>query len=122
MTASERSRAEQPKDLREATLATLHQLSERLTAITNYLEAALRLSRTAAPAAGVSSNHGEILQKTVAQVSQADEAIKRLRRLLVEDAGRSRTPAQPEELSPERRAEFAQQIEAKRSRGKPPSI
>ena len=28
----------------------------------------------------------------------------------------------PEELSPERRAELAQQIEAKRFRGKPPSI
>jgi hypothetical protein len=28
----------------------------------------------------------------------------------------------PEELSPERRAELAQQIEAKRWRGKPPSI
>ncbi len=28
----------------------------------------------------------------------------------------------PEELSPERRAELAQQIEAKRLRGKPPSI
>jgi hypothetical protein len=28
----------------------------------------------------------------------------------------------PEELSPERRVELAQQIEAKRSRGKPPSI
>jgi hypothetical protein len=28
----------------------------------------------------------------------------------------------PEELSPERRVELAQQIEAKRFRGKPPSI
>jgi len=28
----------------------------------------------------------------------------------------------PEELSPERRAELAQQIEARRWRGKPPSI
>jgi hypothetical protein len=28
----------------------------------------------------------------------------------------------PEELSPERRAELAQQIEARRFRGKPPSI
>ena len=30
--------------------------------------------------------------------------------------------ATPEELGPERRAELAQQIEAKRFRGKPPSI
>jgi len=30
--------------------------------------------------------------------------------------------SKPEELSPERRVELAQLIEAKRSRGKPPSI
>jgi hypothetical protein len=33
-----------------------------------------------------------------------------------------RARSAPEELSPERRLELAQQIEAKRFRGKPPSI
>jgi hypothetical protein len=35
---------------------------------------------------------------------------------------RKRAKSAPEELSPERRVELAQQIEAKRFRGKPPSI
>jgi len=35
---------------------------------------------------------------------------------------RKRAESTPKELSPERRAELAQQIEAKRFRGKPPSI
>jgi hypothetical protein len=35
---------------------------------------------------------------------------------------RKKAGAAPEELSPERRAELAQQIEARRWRGKPPSI
>jgi hypothetical protein len=35
---------------------------------------------------------------------------------------RKKAKSTPEELSPERRLELAQQIEAKRFRGKPPSI
>jgi hypothetical protein len=35
---------------------------------------------------------------------------------------RKKVKSAPEELSPERRLELAQQIEAKRFRGKPPSI
>jgi hypothetical protein len=69
----------------------LHELTERLTAITNYLEAALRLSQTDAMAAGVSPRHNEILEKAFGQVSQADEAIKQLRRLIDEEAGRAGT-------------------------------
>jgi hypothetical protein len=42
----------------------------------------------------------------------------------VKSPRQARKKAEPgaEELSPERRAELAQQIEAKRFRGKPPSI
>jgi hypothetical protein len=79
--------------LREATLAALHELTERLTAITNYLAAALRLSQTDATAAGISLRHTEILEKAFGQVSQADEAIKLLRRLMGEDARRAGTPS-----------------------------
>jgi phosphoglycerate-specific signal transduction histidine kinase len=79
--------------LREATLAALHELTERLTAITNYLAAALRLSQSDATAAGISLRHAEILEKAFDQVAQADEAIKRLRRLLDEDARGTRTPS-----------------------------
>jgi hypothetical protein len=71
----------------------LHELTERLTAITNYLAAALRLSQTDATAAGISLHHTEILEKAFGQVSQADEAIKWLRRLLDEDARRAGTPS-----------------------------
>jgi hypothetical protein len=35
---------------------------------------------------------------------------------------RKRAKSSPEEIGPERRVELAQQIEAKRFRGKPPSI
>jgi hypothetical protein len=79
--------------LREATLAALQELTERLTAITNYLVAALRLLGTDATAAGISLRHTKILEKAFGQVSEADETIKRLRRLLDEDARRAGTPS-----------------------------
>jgi hypothetical protein len=88
-----RARFSASSDLREATLAALHELTERLTAISNYLTAALRLSQTDATAAGISLRHTEILEKAFGQVSQADEAIKQLRRLMDEDAGRAGTPS-----------------------------
>jgi hypothetical protein len=71
----------------------LHELTERLTAITNYLAAALRLSQADATAAGISLRHTEILEKAFGQVRQADEAIKLLRRLMDEDARRAGTPS-----------------------------
>jgi hypothetical protein len=79
--------------LREASLVALHELAERLTAITNYLAAALCLSQTDPTAAGISLRHTEILEKAFGQVSQADEAIKQLRRLMDEDARRAGTPS-----------------------------
>jgi len=74
------------RDVREASLAALHGLTERLTAITNYLEAALRRFETDAAAAAMPLRLKEILEKASGQVSQADETIKRLRQLLDEDA------------------------------------
>jgi ATP-dependent phosphofructokinase / diphosphate-dependent phosphofructokinase len=56
-----------------------------------FAEAALRLSQTDAMAAGVWPRHNEILEKAFGQVSQADEAIKQLRRLIDEEAGRAGT-------------------------------
>jgi len=82
--------------LREATLAALYELTERLTAITNYLAAALRLSQTDATAPGISLRHTEILEEAFGQVSQAEKAIKQLRRLMDEDAGRAGTPCASE--------------------------
>jgi hypothetical protein len=52
-------------------------------------------------------------KKSRERVQRAVEARSRLRR---------KAKSTSEELSPERRVELAQQIEAKRWRGKPPSI
>jgi hypothetical protein len=79
--------------MREAPLAALHELTERLTAITNYLEAALRRFETDTAAAAMPLLLKEILDKAFGQVSQADETIKRLRRLLDEDARPARPPS-----------------------------
>jgi two-component system sensor kinase FixL len=76
----------------EATLAALHELTERLTAITNYLEAARRLSQTDVTAADIPFRHTEILEKAFGRVSQEGKAIKQLRRLIDEDARRADTP------------------------------
>jgi hypothetical protein len=70
------------RDLYEAHQAVCHELSERLTAITNYLAAALRLSEIESPPAAVSLRHSEILEKALGQVSRASEEIKRFRKLL----------------------------------------
>lgn len=70
------------RDLYEAQLAVCHELSERLTAITNYLAAAVRLSEIESLPAAVPLRHGEILEKALGQVNQANEEIKRFRKLL----------------------------------------
>jgi hypothetical protein len=53
-----------------------------LTAITNYLAAAVRLSEIESLPAAVPLRHGEILEKALGQVNQANEEIKRFRKLL----------------------------------------
>jgi hypothetical protein len=68
--------------LREAYLAALHELSERLTATTNYLAAGLRLSEIEPVPAVVPLRHAEILEKAFGQVSRANEVIRRFRKLL----------------------------------------
>jgi hypothetical protein len=71
-----------PRDLYEVHLAVCHELSERLTAITNYLAAAVRLSETQSVSRAMPLRHTEILEKALGQVSRASEEIKRFRKLL----------------------------------------
>jgi hypothetical protein len=60
----------------------LHELSERLTATTNYLAAGLRLSEIESAPAVMLLRRTEILEKAFGQVSRANEAIGRLRKLV----------------------------------------
>jgi hypothetical protein len=53
-----------------------------LTAITNYLAAALRLSETQSVSGAMPLRHTEILEKALGQVSRASGEIKRFRKLL----------------------------------------
>ena len=53
-----------------------------LTAISNYLAAALRLAETQAVSAAMPPPHTEILKKALGQVSLGSEEIKRFRKLL----------------------------------------
>jgi len=59
----------------------------------NYFEAALRLFKTDAAAAGVPLRLKEIVAKAFPQVGQVNEAIKRLRWMLDEDARTAPPPA-----------------------------
>ena len=68
------------RDSYEAHPAVCHELSERLTAITNYLAAALRLSEIAPIPAAIPPRLTEILEKALGQVNRANEAIKRFRK------------------------------------------
>jgi len=70
------------RELCEAYLAALHELSERLTATTNYLAAGLRLSEIESAAAALPLRHTEILEKAFGEVSRANELIRRFRKLL----------------------------------------
>jgi hypothetical protein len=67
--------------LREGTLATSHELSERLTAIINYL-AFLQCSHAHAAVRRVGPVQAEVLEKVAAQAALAGAAMNRLRRLL----------------------------------------
>jgi hypothetical protein len=69
------------RELCEAHLAALHELSERLTATTNYLAAGLRLSEMESALAVRPLRHTEILEKAFGQVSRANEVIRRFRKL-----------------------------------------
>ena len=70
------------RDLHEAYLAACHRLSERLTATTNYLAAALRLCETGSVSVAMKPRHTEILEKALGQINQANEEARQLRRLL----------------------------------------
>lgn len=78
------------RDLCEAYLALCHELSEPLTAISNYLACALRLSEIESIPAAMPPGQPEILEKASAEVSRAEEKIKRFRQLLDEDTGEFR--------------------------------
>jgi signal transduction histidine kinase len=78
------------RDLGEPYLAVFHELRERLTAITNYLASALQRSEIESIPAAMPLGQPEILEKASAQVSRADEVIKRFRQLLDEDLGEFR--------------------------------
>jgi len=64
----------------EAHRAVCHELSERLTAITNYIAAALRLSEIEPVSKAMPLRVTEILEKALGQVSRANEEIKRFRK------------------------------------------
>jgi C4-dicarboxylate-specific signal transduction histidine kinase len=78
------------RDLREPYLAVYHELSERLTAITNYLASALQRSEIESGPEPMPPGQPEILEKASAQVSRAHEVTKRFRQLLDEDLGEFR--------------------------------
>jgi hypothetical protein len=67
--------------LREGFAAAVHELSERLTAATNYVAAASRLFELATPDKGGCS---ETLQKALAQLDRAGDVVHVLRKLLQE--------------------------------------
>jgi phosphoglycerate-specific signal transduction histidine kinase len=63
----------------------LHELTEALTAITNYLEAANRLDD--ANTSSARTKLGEALDKSLAQLSRASGVLRRLRALLRDEKG-----------------------------------
>jgi hypothetical protein len=68
--------------LYEANSAVCHELSERLTAIGNYLAAALRLCETQSVSEATTLRHTKILEKALGQVSLGSEEINQFRKLL----------------------------------------
>jgi hypothetical protein len=75
------------RDWYEAYLAACHELSERLTAISNYLASALWVSEVKSAVAAMQLDHTDILEKALSQAIRADETIKRFRQLLGDDTG-----------------------------------
>jgi hypothetical protein len=69
-------------DLHDAQLASCHELSERLTATTNYLAAALRLCESESVTAVMQRRHIEILEKALGQIDRANEGVRQLRKRL----------------------------------------
>jgi hypothetical protein len=72
-------------DLRQACLMRVRELTEPLTAIASYLEAATLLHRHDSRSAWVTL--GEIFEKSKAQVARADEGLRQLRALLQYEKG-----------------------------------
>ncbi len=69
-----------PEDMTQSSLEHVRKLAEVLTAIGNYLDAAIRLEATDTRSARMRLR--EALQKSHAQLLQADETLRRLRDLL----------------------------------------
>ena len=76
-------------DLTQACLALVHELAEPLTAIGNYLDAAIRLHD--ADTRSAREKLGEVLEKSQTAVSRADEILRRLRDLLRHKEGAADT-------------------------------
>ena len=69
---------------RETRAAALHELSERLTAATNYLAWALQLSKLASTGMANVTEQIEVLGKALKQLDGAGEIMSSLRKLLQE--------------------------------------
>ena len=67
-------------DLRQTCRALVHEMAERLTAISNYLEAATRLRSSNTPATRMQLD--EVMGKGLAEVLQANEVLRQMRETL----------------------------------------
>ena len=76
-------------DSHEPYLAACHKLSERLTATTNYLTAALSLCETEPVAGATLPGYTEMLKKALGQISRANEELRHLRILLMGGPGQA---------------------------------
>jgi len=76
-------------DSHELYLAACHKLSERLTALTNYLTAALSLYETEPVAGATLPGYTEMLKKALGQISRANEELRHLRILLMGGPGQA---------------------------------
>ncbi len=69
----------------EACAAALRELAERLTTVTDYVAAGIRLSTTPGTDTAAEFHLTEILGKALAEANRADEAMVLLRNLLSEE-------------------------------------
>lgn len=72
--------SQQHDDLKQACLSLVQDMSEPLTAITNYLEAASRLHL--ADTTSARTQLGEIIEKSLSEVRHADEILRKMRDLV----------------------------------------
>ena len=72
-------------DLKETGIALVHELSEPLAAIENYLEAAKCLHEADTPSARTTL--GEIFEMSQTEVARVNEILRRLRDLLRHEGG-----------------------------------